>query len=460
MVDFKKLSEKRKNEDYDPFAPAPIPEELLSGAGKDVIDTLLKDNKDVFLTGGGGVGKSYLVNKIKQHPEIRPITLASTAVAANLVGGMTVHRFFGLGISKNVAELKKKDKRTAEWFADKIGESTQRAHSILMNKMKKNLYGINLIIIDEVSMLSSAAINMIYYRLYKSLKWDTDIRFLFVGDFFQLPPVDIKGNLKLAFEAEQWNVKNIELTEIKRTENLEFAKIQHRIRYGDSSDEVVSYVEKLGDNEYKEDTLHLFATNKEIDAHNIEKLRALPGDPKKVKFQFNEHLYKEEDAKKFIDDYLLINDTFYFKFGARVLFTNNAYEETGEMIWYNGEMGTLKSYEKGAFRVLKDDGVEVDVPRVTFEQEEYINGKPEIVMAVRHFPLRIAYAISIHKSQGLSLPRGHIDCSQFFLNEQFFVAISRFTDPKNLSIVGFRKSLIKPNERAMEYYGKNEIIKY
>lgn len=175
--------------DYDPFGIAEkvIPEELKSGAGKDIVDTLLS-GKDVFLTGGGGVGKSYLVNKIKEHPQIRAITLASTAVAANLVGGMTVHRFFGLGISNKIAELKEKDRRTAEWFGEKIGESPVTAHKILMNKMKRNLYGRNVIIIDEVSMLSSAAINMIHYRLYKSLKWDQPIQFLYVGDFFQLPP--------------------------------------------------------------------------------------------------------------------------------------------------------------------------------------------------------------------------------------------------------------------------------
>lgn len=415
---------------------------------KSIVEDILK-GKDVFLTGGGGVGKTYLTNIIKQHPFINAVTLATTGAAANLVGGMTIHRFFKLGLSNDINELRQWDKRNATNFGDRIGESPLKAHSILMNLIKKNLYGKNVIIIDEVSMASRKMIEMIFYRLRSSLK--VDITLMYVGDFFQLPPVDPKGTKGMAFESELWDPNVYELTTIKRTENLDFARVQHKIRYGIADKEVLDYMADIQKNPYNEDTLHLFATNKEIDNHNIEKLRSLPGQPMKVKYRFNEARYKEEDAEKFIKD-LMIQPTFYFKFGARVLFVTNHYDLDGNQVWYNGEMGTLEAFNEGAFTVLKDNGETVQVSRHTFVREDLEKGEVKVTMEIQQFPLRIAYAISIHKSQGMSLSRGHIDCSQFFLSEQFFVAISRFTDPKALSMIGFNKSMIQANEKALKYY--------
>lgn len=425
---------------------------------KDIVFRAVNNAGDSFLTGGGGVGKTYLTNLICKHPDIRAVKLASTGPAASLIDGMTVHRFFKLGISNTIEQLDAWDKRNARSFGDRINVPEEEADRILKNLIRKNLYDINLIVIDEVSMLSAKMVDIIHYRLRHQLK--VDIPILWVGDFFQIPPVDKKGDLGMAFQSRYWNPKVFELTTIRRTENVEFAKIQHKIRYGINSPEVIDYVRSLQNNAYDEGTLHLFSTNREIDSHNLDMLRSLDGEPMKVGFKFNDLLYKEEDALKYIKSDLLINPIFYFKFGARVIFVNNNYDMDGNLIWYNGESGTLISFEAGAFTVLKDDGVTVSVPRWEFKREELVKGELKVTMAIRQFPLRIAYAISIHKSQGMSLSRGHVDCKQFFLPEQFFVAISRFTNPKSLSLVGFNNKLIAANPLVLDYYENCGMTSY
>ena len=416
-----------------------------------IIYTLREEHQDVFLTGGAGVGKTYLVNQICQDYTIMPIKLASTGVAANLIKGETVHRFYKLGISQNIEELKAWDNRQAENFARNSSNlSPNQAYDILMGLIRKNLAIANIIIIDEVSMLSDKVIDMIKYR-HDIL--GIRIPILYVGDFYQLPPVDKSNTLRFAFNSPNWNCKVFELTDIKRTSNVEFASLQHKVRLGIKTPDVIDYINKLAQNPYNKNSLHLFSTNKEIDNFNITKLKELPGTLYKAQFQYNDQLYSEKEVTDFIKD-LLIQPILYFKIGARVLFLTN--QNIGrEYLWYNGEQGTIINATSGMITVKKDNGEVVDVTRETFEKKELKKGEFVTKCAVNQFPLRLAYAISIHKSQGLSLESGHIDCTKFFLPEQFFVGLSRFTDPTKLSISNFRSDLIQANPIAKEFYQNN-----
>ena len=424
-----------------------------------IIDDLLEKDKNVFLTGGAGVGKTYITNLICSDPRVTAVRLASTGVAAHLIKGMTVHRFFRFGLSNNLEQLKAWDLKSIKDFALNCNMSEDRARDLIHRKIEYNLRYSNMLVIDEVSMLSKSLIDMIFFRL-NSL--EIHIPILFVGDFYQLPPVSKNSKPEFAFESSNWNVRLYELTEIKRTSFKDFADIQSKVRKGIKTQEVLDYVDRLSCNPYKEDSLHLFATNAEIDSYNIEKLKALPGNVMRSTFRYNQSLYKEKDVLKFIDEDLLINPNFYFKVGARVLFVTNERDPYDDvMLWFNGEQGTITGIDtdNGVILVKKDsDDKEVMVHRHRFQKVEIKDAKINIVCEVEQFPLRLAYAVSIHKSQGLSLESGHIDCSRFFLPEQFFVALSRFTDPNKLSIANFRSSLIKFNPESDQYYADNPSV--
>lgn len=448
---------KNKDAEYTENAVAQIKKVLLSG-------------RDVFLTGGAGVGKTYLTNKILEKrkvqnvddffdldapPNFRAIRLATTAIAGSHIGGITIHRFFRLGISNNLEDLKKWDQRQARDFGAKIGVPPAKAHDILMGMITKNLAVCNLIVVEEVSMASADMIEMINYRLRQCLNARMPV--LWVGDFFQLPPVTKVGEPRYAFDSEYWNPVVFELGKVQRTKHLEFAEVLNKMRVGIKDKQVLEFFRGLGMQSYDPDSLHLFSTNEEIDNYNIDRICQLPGKGIRAKYKYNEIEYKEADILKFMENELIINPIFNFKYGARVIFTSNQYDHNGDLQWFNGESGILEKYEDNYFIVQKDDGKRVDVPRATYQKEDMKDGKTRVILECRQFPLRVGYAISIHKSQGMSLTSGHVDCSKFFLPEQPYVGFSRFIDPDKLSVSNFNPDLIKPNKRVLEYYDSADV---
>jgi hypothetical protein len=235
----------------------------------DVLEALKHSN--VFLTGGAGVGKSYITNEVISDYRTRGkqvVALGSTGVSAVNIGGFTVHSFFVFGIASNFEELAQHDKRAKKRLSD----------------LKKVLKATDLIIIDEISMVSADLLDMIAYRLnaYGYLG-----KVLFVGDFFQLPPVqkrqdsphDIFGAKLYAFESLAWerfDLTVIELTEMKRTQDAEFTHILSKVRRGVCDDEVLAYMHRLWNNEgLRKDPTYLFGRNVEVELTNRARLNEL-----------------------------------------------------------------------------------------------------------------------------------------------------------------------------------------
>jgi ATP-dependent DNA helicase PIF1 len=451
-----------------PFHPE-MPKVVDTSEAERIIRETLLAGEDVFLTGGAGVGKTYLTNlllkkrKAKKgdawnfdfEPTLSAVRIATTAIAASHIGGITIHRFFKLGLSNNLRTLKEFDKRQAESFGGRIGVNAETAHRLLMGTITKNLVQHNVIVIEEISMASAFMIEMIVYRLRECL--GIKIPILYVGDFFQLPPVTKSGPVHYAFDSPYWNPKVFELTKVQRTDNIEFAEVLNKIRVGTKDVQVITFFSKLGMRSYDPDSLHLFSTNSEIDNYNIDRLSLLDGKGLRAKYRFNDTEYKEADVLKFIENELIINPVFYFKYGARVIMTSNQYNMDGDLIWFNGESGILLDYVENYFIVKKDNGTTVHVKREVYQRIELKDGREHVTLECHHFPLRVGYAISIHKSQGMSLGQGHVDCSHFFLPEQPYVAFSRFTDPDKLSVSNFNPDLIKVNKRVLAYYESADI---
>ena len=392
----------------------------------DVLEALKHSN--VFLTGGAGVGKSYITNEVisdyrKRGKQV--VSLGSTGVSAVNIGGFTVHSFFVFGIASNFDELNAGDKRAKKRLSD----------------LKKVLKATDLIIIDEISMVSTDLLDMIAYRLnnYGYLG-----KVLFVGDFFQLPPVqkqnnrnDVFGDKLYAFESMAWerfDLMVIELTEMKRTTDAEFTYILSKVRKGVCDEEVIDYMGRLWNNESLEvDPTYLFGRNLEVEQTNRAKINEL--DTEETILFANVEMFGKVHEKKLAGwkKMLPISEQLTLKEGVPILFTVNKW---GKFV--NGERGILRKIEENHLIVEKEEEY-VRVERHDFDLLDMAvkdNGTIEtIAMAtLSQFPLKLAYAVTIHKSQGMSIDNLVCNVDNIFAPSQFYVAISRAIDPKRLKI--------------------------
>jgi ATP-dependent exoDNAse (exonuclease V) alpha subunit len=421
----------------------------------------LLETRNLLLTGGGGVGKSYLTTELisdLRRDAKQVVVLGSTGVSAVNVNGHTIHSFFCFGISNNLEEMKKNDKYTKK----------------RVKELNKILYTADLLVIDEISMVSSDLMEMILYRL-KSGSFDG--RLLFVGDFFQLPPVKSRGqrddslfgNREFAFESDAWEFFDpyvVELTRTKRTQDEEFFHILGRIRRGELDNEVGFYLEKLREHLHVKDESPtiLYGRNREADIVNLERLEELKSEPivlkAKEKVHFPSlHVKRIETWKK----NLPVPAELTLKVGASVLFCTNKWGS-----YYNGERGEVIKLDEEEVVVEKANGKVVKAKRAEYTLSESITLNDKIeekpLVTLEQFPLKLAYAITIHKSQGMSIDSLVCNIDNIFEKSQFYVAISRAKDPKKLlldySYQNFPNHLgrcIQVSPKVREFYENTKV---
>ncbi len=420
----------------------------------------LLENRNILLTGGGGVGKSYLTTQLitaLREDEKQVVVLGSTGVSAVNVNGHTIHSFFCFGISGDLREMKKNDKYTKSRVSE-------------LNKILRNA---DLIVIDEISMVSGDLMEMILYRLKVSR---FEGRLLFVGDFFQLPPVKSRnssdslfGGAEFAFESSAWDFFDpylVELTRTKRTRDEEFFHILNRIRRGELDNEVGHYLEGLREHQHvhKDNPTILYGRNKEADVVNLKRLEELKSEPIMLKAKETVHLTslhvkKIETWKK----NLPVPSELTLKVGANILFCTNRWGS-----YYNGERGEILKLDEKEVIVEKSDGRIVKVKRVEYTLSENITIENKIVqkplVSLEQFPLKLAYAITIHKSQGMSIDSLVCNIDNIFEKSQFYVAVSRAKNPKQLlleysydNFPNHLRKCIQVSHKVQEFYEKSEI---
>lgn len=423
-----------------------------------LIDILKKDN--VLLTGGAGVGKSYLVGEVvsdlrKQGKQI--VVLGSTGVSAVNVGGQTLHSFFAFGICNHLDELTRHDRYTKARLAE----------------IKKVLTRCDLLVIDEISMVSADLLDMIYYRL-RNASFEGSV--LFVGDFFQLPPVSkgkensLWGGFEYAFESSSWNAFEpvvVELTITKRTHDALFFSHLGKIRRGILEGDTLEYLEALRTNVgvWDDDPTVLFGRNKEAEMLNIQKLAQIESEPivLKAKEKVHEqslHVNKIEGWK----NALPIPVDLTLKVGAKVLFCTNKWGK-----YYNGERGIIKAIDENEV-IVEKAGELVKVERQEYTLHENVVMENEVkekpLVSLEQFPLKLAYAITIHKSQGMSIDSLVCNINNIFEKSQFYVAISRARYPNQLLLdyhyQRFHEHLVRcvqVSPKVGEFYQKSDILK-
>lgn len=405
----------------------------------------LKSKQNVFLTGGAGVGKTTITREIIEEFECdakKVAKLGSTGMAATLIGGQTLHSFLDLGIANDVEDLHSKGKFE------------------IKKKIKKLINSMELIVIDEISMVSDTLFEMIALRLSQA---DFNGTLLVVGDFLQLPPV-VRGSndVHFAFESEAWELmafEKVELTHIYRTDDVAFIDLLNHVRFGFVNEEVHhqlnSYIKQLPEDLSK--FTFLFGKNISANHHNKRQLEHIDSELFVKEAQIIKHLKstKDNEVERFMSD-ARIEKELALKVGAPVLFTRNAWN------YFNGERAVVVNVDATNVFVQKSDGIVIKLESSAQSKarwnEKTVDGKKEMIeenlFTIYQFPIKLAFAITIHKSQGMSIEDLIIETNEIFAPSQFYVALSRSSNPKNLNLIAPRKQwydLAYVNDRAMVF---------
>ncbi|MDQ1268511.1 MAG: ATP-dependent helicase [Campylobacterota bacterium] len=414
---------------------------------KDIIEKL-KAKENVFLTGGAGVGKTTItrdVIKFYEEEAKKVAKLASTGMAATLINGQTLHSFLDLGIAGNLNEL------------------SQSGKMEISKKVKKLVSSMDLIVIDEISMVSDALLDMIELRLKQA---DFKGAVLVVGDFLQLPPV-VRGyaEVRFAFESALWErfaFHTVELTHIYRTDDRDFIELLAHVRDGFVDEEVHNslneFIKPLPQ-DLSEFTF-LFGKNNSAALHNKNQLEFVDSDLHVKEAGIIRHVksVKELEIERFMDD-ARIERKLELKVGVPVLFTRNSWN------YFNGERGIIVNIDATYVYVQKRDGVVVKLETVAQSKEVWkekgAGGKKEVVQeslfSIYQYPIKLAYAITIHKSQGMSIVDLIIETNEIFAPSQFYVAISRSSNPKRLNLIAPKKQwrdIVFVNRKALDFVKK------
>lgn len=392
--------------------------------------SILETGANVFLTGAPGSGKTYVVNAYVswlRERGIEPAITASTGIAATHIRGMTIHSWSGIGVKQSLS-------------AADIDAIASKEH------VARRLVKSHVLIIDEVSMLSGETLSMVDAVLREVRRNPMPfggMQVVLVGDFFQLPPVSKGGEASFAFESPAWRALNpliCYLEEQHRQEDEDFLALLSAMRAGSCGAEHTEQLASREREEIEEDVPRLYTHNADVDCMNDEKLSTLPGHARIFGM-------RDEGAPPLIEALkrgCLSPETLALKEGAAVIFTKN--NPAGGYV--NGTLGTVKEFERGTgYPVVETrEGMELVVAPAEWAVEE--GGK--IRAKVTQVPLRLAWAITVHKSQGMSMDAAAIDLSRAFEYGQGYVALSRVRTLDGLYLLGWSAKALAVHPKVAE----------
>lgn len=408
-------------------------------------DFINNTQRSVFLTGKAGTGKTTFLRNILRSTYKNTIIVAPTGIAAINAGGVTLHSLFQLPPGFFVPG---KDRHLS--FANEMrafNEHSLIRNQHMSNRKRKLLRELELIVIDEVSMLRSDildAIDLVLRMIRRNHFPFGGVQMLFIGDLNQLPPV-VREN--------EWNILkkyysspfffdarvlrdhppiHIEFERVYRQSDERFIMLLNNLRNNTVTAEDVtllnSFVRKT--KIIADGTVMLTTHNNKADTVNRAALAKLPS--KSVSYS----AVTEDDYPEALFPVEKILD---IKIGAQVMFIRN--DNSGKQEYYNGKIGTVTALKDESITV--NCGTEnIEVKKCTWENIRYITDpltnevKPETIGTFTHFPLKLAWAITIHKSQGLTFDRAIIDAEKAFAPGQVYVALSRLRSLEGLTLTG------------------------
>ena len=405
--------------------------------------TLLKNGENVFLTGFAGTGKSYILNKLKEYFKKKLTITSTTGIAAVNVKGQTLHSWAGVGLCRN----------TVYNTVEKIKKRPTQYRQIMNCKI---------LAVDEISMLNIEAFEYINEVLREVRECNDPfggIQVIFIGDFFQLPPVEKEGEIRhYCFDSPVWDklgLKNVVLKKNYRQNEENFITALAHMRENCLEVEDIELLKTRCVENEDADILHIFSTNEEANRYNFAKFNMID-EPVKL-FYAEDGVYRGSKlvTEGFTESENYILEIFSkncraekeiaLKLGARIMLLVNMDFNKGLI---NGACGVIQGFNQDTICIKFDNGVVSNIPKHKFEY--YYN---ERVVAERmQYPLKLAYGITIHKSQGMTLDRLVVDCARIFERGQSYVAMSRVKTLEGLYLKNFEPEKVLVDNRVAEFY--------
>ncbi len=399
---------------------------------------ILKSGKNVFITGSAGTGKTYLLNLYTQYLKERrvyPTIVAPTGIAASHLGGQTIHSFFSLGIRDSI------DEGYVDFLLDK-------------KYLKTRFSKLKLLIIDEVSMISPEIFSSMDLILRGFKGTDAPfggVQVVISGDFFQLPPVSrVPKDKRFAWQSEAWRALGLQtcyLEEKFRQDDDKLIQVLDDIRVGSISESSEQILASRMEVDLGTDVTatKLYTHNVDVDRINLEELAKLEGQEKLF-------VYESKGTDKNIEKIFksgLLMEKLTLKKGAVVIFIKN----NAEAGYVNGTTGKVLSFSPiDNMPIVRT----VEGNKIKLEPEDWSieNDSGKVLATVSQVPLRLAWAITIHKSQGMTLDAAEIDLSKTFETGQGYVALSRIRNIEGLRLMGLNTMALRVDPLILHVDGR------
>ncbi len=438
--------------------------EFLSAEAKYVLQFINQTNRSVFLTGKAGTGKTTLLKEIIRSTHKNCVVVAPTGIAALNAGGVTIHSMFQLPFGSFLPDNSSPQFNENTKFESR---ATLRRHFKMSSLKKAVIRNMELLIIDEVSMLRSDLLDAIDFMMQSVRKNNRPfggVQVLFIGDLLQLPPVVREEEWRIlrnyyrgkfffhAHVIEQNPPLYIELSKIFRQTDDQFISVLNNLRNNKITTQDIQvlnqFVQPNFDLKSNKGYITLTTHNAKADTINSQSLKDLSG---KIS------TYYAEVTGDFPDKIYPIEDKLELKIGAQIMFIKN--DLSLEKKFFNGKMGIIKSLSEREILVdFPEENTTIELEKYEWQNIRYSvneNTKEideEVLGTFVHYPIKLAWAITVHKSQGLTFDKAALDVSQVFLPGQAYVALSRLRSLNGLILLSpLQMNGISNDQDVMEY---------
>ena len=404
-----------------------------------------QDGANCFLTGAGGTGKSTEVRAFIAECPRRVSVTAPTGVAALNVGGMTIHRFCGMMLGPAAGQ-------SNEEYFSQLQRDPRPSVKAGFNRVRR----CEVLILDEVSMMSGRHFDFVEF-LFRRLR-GRDVPFggcqvIVTGDFLQLPPVR-KSEAEpydWAFQSPAWaaaGFRTFALERVRRQDEPGFVRALADFRVGRVYGDTARLLQSRVRSNPPATMTRLFTHNVQVDKWNHFQLSELPGDETVLHAEQT----GSEQQREYLTKNLLTPATLQLKRGALVMFTVNKNEPgRNEPLFVNGQIGTVLDVGTSSVLVQAKTGAEIRVERFTWR----LDPQDEDSASFSQFPLRLAWAMTIHKAQGLTLDAAYLDIRAAREPGQAYVAVSRVRSLAGLNFKEWFKG-VHVSPEAIEFYQETQ----